>query len=109
MKKYIFTESQLKTIIDSQLNEQVTPNKDCFFMAFDNHKTTFDNGIIQNGILSFDGEMNSYMCSNVLNTNVTGPGSIDIIKKQGIPTVIMYQNGKPTQLKFGPNCSCKKK
>ena len=109
MKKYIFTESQLKTIIDSQLNEQTIPNKDCFFMAFDNYNTTFDNGTIQNNTLSFKGENHSYECSDVLNKNVMGVGSIDIIKKHGVPTVIMYTNGKPIQIKFGPNCSCKSK
>jgi hypothetical protein len=109
MKKYIFTENQIKKIIDNQLNEQIVPKKDCFSMAFDNSKTTFDNGVIRNGDLTFSSEMNTYRCGKVSRlTTATGPGSIVIDKKNGVSSVIMYQNGKPTQIKFEPNCSCTK-
>ena len=107
--KYIFTENQVKKIIDNQLNEQTTPNKDCFTMAFDNSKTTFDNGVIRNGYLTFSSEMNTYTCGKIAGmVNVTKPGSVEIIKKNGVSTVLIYQNGKPVQIKFEQNCSCKK-
>ena len=109
MKKYIFTESQIKKIIDSTISEQMTPQKDCFFMAFDNHKTTFDNGYVKNGDLYFSSEMNTYKCgkaSNVMNTK--GPGSIDIIKKNGVSSVMFYGKMEKMQINFEPTCQCVK-
>jgi hypothetical protein len=106
MKKYIFTESQLKNILDTliqeenQISEQSIKPVGKFTFAFNNHKTDFQGEIKRDGYLYISTEMGRHFKVGPLSkVPKIGQAMVTIDKKGTIENVYF---GK-TLLQFVPN------
>ena len=92
MKKYIFTESQIKKVIDGVINEDTTMG-DKFPFAFDNSTTNLEGEIRNDKFLYASTETgNTYKIGPVAQVPFIGQCAVDIIKKNGIATIMVYNN-----------------
>ncbi len=92
MKKYIFTESQIKKVIDRVVTEQEVKPVSKFPFAFDNGKTTFE-GEIKNGFLYIRLESDYkgkriFKVGPVSSSKMT-KGQVTITKKNGAESVMI--------------------
>ena len=105
MKKYIFTESQLKNILDTLISEEKQVNEQHqstgkFTFAFDNHKTNFQGEIKRDGYLYLSTEMGrNFKAGPLAKVPTIGQAMVTIDKKGTIENVYF---GK-TLLQFVPN------
>ena len=106
MKKYIFTESQLKNILDTliseekHINEQRAQPSPKFTFAFDNRKTDFQGEIKRDGYLYISTEMGRHFKVGPLVKVPTIGQSMVTINKRGSNEQVYF--GK-TLLQFVPN------
>lgn len=103
MKRYIFTETQMRKLIDNVVSEQITSTPISKFpFAFDNTSTDFQ-GEIKNGFLYITLE-NEYKGKRIfkigpVKTSKLSKGMVTITKKNGTETVtlgghpILFQDG----------------
>jgi hypothetical protein len=104
MKKYIFTESQIKKVIDGVINEQVVKT-DKFSFAFDNDTTNLE-GVIKNDkfLYASTETPNTYKIGPIAQVPFVGQCAVDIIKKNGVATIMVYNTkGQGGKLQLVPN------
>ena len=97
MKKYIFTESQIKKVIDSVITEQSNKSTGKFPFAFDNSSTDFQ-GEIKNNFLYITLESDymgytTFKAGPIIKMPKKTAGTVTITKKNGNESVTLV--GEP--------------
>lgn len=104
MKKYIFTESQIKKVIDGVINEEANMG-DKFPFAFDNTTTNLEGQIKNDKFLYASTENGStYKIGPIAQVPFVGSCAVDIIKNNGVATIMVYNNKRQGgKLLLAPN------
>jgi hypothetical protein len=114
MKKYIFTESQVKKIIDSQVSNQVNEgfglNMDKFPFVFNDGTPTYFTGEIKrDGYLYATSETpNTYKIGPLTKVPFVGQCGVKMVKVNGKTTVTVQTNKTEGTVQFVPNFTSEK-
>lgn len=111
MKKYIFTETQLKKLMDNVLNEEMSGNGGKLYFAFDNDVTDFEGVIGKDGFLYPYTEMfETWKVGPISKVPYVGQVFVQIDKRGGKETIYVTggKNNTRGKLELDPNFTVKK-
>lgn len=108
MKKYIFTESQLKRLIDGVISEQ-TESKGKLYFAFDNDVTDFEAVIGKDGYIYPYTEMfETWKVGPIARVPFVGQTIVNIDKRNGKEDIyVTGKSGNRGKLEMNPNYTVK--